>query len=218
MALPGGPAIVDMYHLTNESIAKKIIASGKIIPNSYPFWRLRFDTSTFRDFFKDQGLNYELIGHLMQSDRYTVGFSEPAPMGWIKSWLMKSVLRHIQNKSALLEFRPETGTIYSFQMQVPISRVVVRDHWYVSPEYFLQKYGEDLWQKFLQNPKKNIFDLRIAEGLVKYFNSSMNMVLYTGKHTYKAPELWFQDEYQLRPFDGIKRLSEKSIETLRESK
>ena len=114
----------------------------------------------------------------MGSDNYIVGFLEPAPTGWIKSGLMKNILGHIQIKSASSEFNPDAGDIYSFQMQVNTSRVIVRDHWYTSPEYFIQKHKEDLWKKFLKNPAANAFDTRITEGLIKYFNSSINMAEY----------------------------------------
>ena len=214
--LPGIPYLTDMYHLTNEKIYRKILDDGRILPLSHPFWRMRFDSGKFRVAFEDSGLQFDRIKSLMKSDKYIVGFLDPVPTGWIKSGLMKNVLSHIQNKRSFIEFNPAKGDIYSFHMQVEISWVFVRDHWYTSPEYFIQKYGEDFWALFLKNPTKHAFDVRIMEGLVKYFNSSISMIDYLRRKDYKAPELWYAGEYRLRPFDGIKRLSNKGVETLRE--
>ena len=41
------------------------------------------------------------------------------------------------------------------------------------------------------------------------------MVEYLRRKDYKAPELWYAGDYQPRPFDGIKKLSSKGIETLK---
>ena len=213
--LPGTPYLVSMYHLTNEYNYKKIIREGKILPLSHPFWRLRFDKGKFREPFKDYGLEFDRIGSSMKSDRYIVGFNEPVPLEWIKSGLMKNVLSHIQNKSSFIEFNPAKGNVYSFHMQVELAWVFVRDHWYTSPEYFIQKYGQDFWNLFLQNPSKHAFNVNVMEGLVKYFNSSISYLDYLRRKDYKAPEIWYAGEYPLRPFDGIKRLSSKGIETLR---
>ena len=213
--LQGTQYLVSMYHLTNESNYRKIIIEGKILPLSHPFWRLRFDKGEFRESFKDYGLEFDRIESLMRSDRYIVGFLEPVPLKWIRSGLIKNILNHIQNRRSLIEFNPAKGDVYSFYMQVETHWVFVRDHWYTSPEYFIQTYGEDFWALFLQNPFKHVFNVKIMEGLIKYFNSSITMTEYLKRKDYKAPELWYAGEYQLRPFDGIKRLSNKSIETLR---
>ena len=213
--LPTIPYLIEMYHLTNEKTYREILKSGRILPFAHPFWRLRFDKGIFRGAFEDAGLNFRRIESLMRSDKYIVGFLEPIPIGWIKSGLMKSVLSHIQNKSSLIEFNPSRGDVYSFHMQVELQWVFVRDHWYTSPEYFVQKYGEDLWALFLRNRNKHAFNVNIMEGLVKYFNSSISMIDYLKRKDYKAPEVWYAGEYQLRPFEGIKRLSSKGIEILR---
>ena len=213
--LPGISYLIELYHLTNERTYREILKSGRILPFSHPFWRLRFDKGRFREAFGDAGLDFRRIESLMSSDKYTVSFLEPIPLGWIKSGLMKNVLSHIQNKSTLIEFNPVRGDIYSFHMQVELQWVFVRDHWYTSPEYFVEKYGEDLWALFLRNRNRHVFNVNIMEGLVKYFNSSIRMIDYLKRNDYKAPELWYAGEYQLRSFDGIKRLSSKGIETLR---
>ena len=213
--LPGTPYLVDMYHLTNEHNYKRILNDGRILPLSHPFWRLRFDKGRFREAFEDAGIEFRRINSLMQSNKYIVGFLEPIPLGWIKSGLMKNVLSHIQNKRSFIEFNPAKGDIYSFHMQVEIPWVFVRDHWYTSPEYFIQKYGGDFWALFLQNPSKHVFNVKIMEGLVKYFNSSIPYGDYLRRKDYKAPELWYAGDYRLNPFEGIKRLSNKGIETLK---
>lgn len=212
--LSGIPYLVSMYHLTNENNYRKIIREGKILPLSHPFWRLRFDQKKFREPLKDSGLEFGRIASLMRYDRYIVGFLEPVPLGWIKSGLMKNVLGYIQNKRSFIEINPAKGDVYSFHMQVEIQWLFVRDHWYTSPEYFIQKYGEDFWALFLRNSTKYAFNVEIMDGIIKYFNSSISYSDYLRRNDYKAPELWYAGEYQLRPFGGIKRLSNKGIETL----
>ncbi|MEK6963836.1 MAG: hypothetical protein AABX70_05385, partial [Nanoarchaeota archaeon] len=154
----------------------------------------------------------------MKSSGYILGFLEPVPVAWIQSGLMEYLLRHLQAKSASVKENVSLP-IYSFKMNVEPGRVVVRDHYYTSPEYFLGEFNLNVWKLFVTNStavwKSDTLRLMFLKGLAAYFNSSMSMSLYLSRaERYKAPELWYPGEFKLNSWEGIKKLTTSGLEVL----
>lgn len=209
---PAGVGLVEMYHLVNESIYKVIIQTGNILAFSHPFWRVKVNEGFRRVALEQAGLDFRYVENIMGSDRYIVGFLEAVPVSWIQAGLMKRLLQHIQNKAG--NDSPSLP-IYSFRMDVPPSQVMVRDSYYISPDYFLDKYGVDYFELFDKSPSEGYKRKEICEGLAKYFNSSMPMVTYLSRgEKYNVPELWYAGDYRLKAWEGVKKLSAKGIEIL----
>jgi len=209
---PGGPLITDLYHLTNIKIGEVIKASRVIEPYSYPFWKGKFDRGDYRKILKKFGVNFDLIWSIMKSNRFIVCFDEPSPKGWIYSGLMSYLINHVQNKNPISEWTD--GPIYSFHIEADINRVFVRDHWYTSPKYYKKRYGKDYWEMFLKSPEKNIHIREIAEGVAKYFKSTIRYSSYH-KGKYIAPEFWYSGSYPLKPWEGVEILSGWKVRLLR---
>jgi hypothetical protein len=213
MALPFfKPAIVDLYHLTNEHTYKNIIKTGKILPYSHPFWRMRLDKGGIEKILGGLGVNFGRIWHMMKADKFIVCFEEPFPRGWTNSGLMRYVINHIQNRTALID--KSGGPIYSFHLEVNPRFVFVREHYYTSPKYYERKYGKNYWLQFMRSPRKSIQTREIAEGVANYLKSTIPYIHYR-KGKYIAPEFWYAGDYHLKPFDGIKKLSWRGVKALK---
>jgi len=205
----------EIYHFTNEKGYKKIISDNKILPMSQSFWRAELNKGKEREFLKSNGLDFQRIESLMNYPLYTVCFEKAVPKDWIDSGLMSDLLNHLEHKSTRKNY---TGAdIYSFKLVVNTKFLFVRDHYYLSPKYFIEKYNYNYWDDKVKKDYHKIPQL--TESLVTYFNSTLPYYEYQKlKLKYKVPELWYAGEYQINPTTGIKKLSDNGISVLKSGK
>ena len=207
----------DIYHLTNEQGYNKIISDAKILPFSKPFWRVKLNKGENRIFFQKNGLNFSRVESLMNYPVYIVGFETAIPREWIDSGLMSDLLNHLENKSTRKSY---TGAnIYSFKLVVNTKFLFIRDHYYLSPKYFIDKYKHDFWSERYKKGDDRYKIPEMTKSLVEYFNSTISYYEYKKLGLrYKVPELWYAGEYKINNTTGIKKLSSKGIEILKSSK
>ena len=208
---PMVPALVDLYHLTNEEGYKGAVETGWVECRSHPFWRFRYDKKPdWRAYLTRLGCRFKEIEQLMRGDKFVVGFDKPIPIEWIHNGLGPSIVNKIISRSTRVETK---GKIYSLHLEASPQRMFVRDHWYASPAYFLEQCGKDLFTDLeARKEHRDIF----YKGLADYFNSTVRWFdFYAHPEQFKIPELWCSERLQLKAFSGVKELSEKGIKTLR---
>ncbi len=207
---------IELYHITNSPYYKEILKKQKILPYSNPYWKAKLNQGEIKEHLEKLGADFNKLKQIIKTNNYIVGFDKPIPNEWIKTGLMTYLLNHLK-KSKIFGKENCTYPFYSFKLKVKSYHLFVRDHYYLSPEYFMKKYNKDYFKILTQEGvRKSILRYpEIAQAFVLYLNSTQNYFNYLkNKNQYKVPELWYAGEYILEQFEGVKEITEKGIKIL----
>jgi hypothetical protein len=150
-----------IIHYTSFKNLNRIKDSGILLPKSNP---------NVNSFILSRRVN-ELICH----NSYLVGIPNLLNEGWVESGLMSYLLKHTSGEVVLGV--PLFGNSKSF----------VRDHYYLSPQNFIEQYGEDLAEKIYEG-EIDPEDPRVINSVNLYLDSTISLTDYSGR--YLAPEIW----------------------------
>ena len=165
-----------IYHFTSKENWKKIKKIGKLIPRTTVEWVYSSQVFTSR------------VKSICAFKKYTVGFPSVRHEGWVEYGLYDEMFRLIKCEVLLKVKIPEN------------SKGFFREHVFCSPKGMKNRYGEDIYN-FGYSGKISVYDSRIKESLIAYWNSAFPISKY--KNNFIVPEIWIPEEIHLANIEEL---------------